>query len=284
VSSRLVAVMSHGQIGRLDGPLRELLAAASRAGVRVVAGGDEPYAEHFSATGVALVTPAELATADLCVTLGGDGTILRGLRTFAGTGVPVFAVNFGQVGFLATTEPVDLPATFDAAFGGEFDRLAVPSVTADVGGRHLFAINDVTIQRANGGRVAELGYGVGSEVIGNVRCDGLVACTPVGSTGYNLANGGPIMAWGVEGYAVSFVSPHSLTARSIVVAPSDSLAIENRGSEPVEISLDGRPSGVELAPGVRLTLGYKDDTAVLAQLPGASFYRRLREKFGHLRT
>jgi NAD+ kinase len=284
MSTGLVAVMSHGQIGELDGPLRELLAGASRAGARVVTGRDEPYAARFGAAGVGLVSSEELVTAELCVTLGGDGTILRALRTFSNTSVPVFAVNFGQVGFLATTEPVDLPNTFDAAFSGDFERLEVPSVTAEVSGRKLFAINDVTIQRANGGRVAELGYGVGNEVIGNVRCDGLVACTPVGSTGYNLANGGPIMAWGVEGYAVSFVSPHSLTARSIVVAPTDSLVVENRGNEPVEITLDGRHSGADLMPGDRLTLGYDHRTAVLAQLSGASFYRRLREKFGHLRT
>ena len=82
-----------------------------------------------------------------------------------------------------------------------------------------------------------------------MRCDGLVVATPQGSTGYNLANGGPVMAWGVEGYVVSFVAPHSLTARALVVAPGDLLTINNASrEEPVEVHVDGRPT-CELAAG-----------------------------------
>ena len=62
--------------------------------------------------------------------------------------------------------------------------------------------------------MADLAYAIGPDEVGRVRCDGLVVCTPAGSTGYNLANGGPVVAWGVEGFVVSFVAPHSLTART----------------------------------------------------------------------
>ncbi len=87
------------------------------------------------------------------------------------------------------------------------------------------------------------------EEIGRVRCDGLVVATPQGSTGYNLANGGPILAWGVKGYVVSFIAPHSLTARALVVAPDDPLTINNASrEEPVEVHVDGRPT-CELPPG-----------------------------------
>src|SRR5204862_1274199 len=97
--------------------------------------------------------------------------------------------------------------------------------------------------------VADLGYGLAGEEIGRVRCDGLVVATPAGSTGYNLANGGPILAWGVEGFVVSFIAPHSLTARALVVAPSDELTINNASrEEPVEVFVDGRPV-CELASG-----------------------------------
>ena len=86
------------------------------------------------------------------------------------------------------------------------------------------------------------------EEIGRVRCDGLVVATPQGSTGYNLANGGPVLAWGVEGYVVSFIAPHSLTARALVVAPTDELTINNASrEEPVEVHVDGRPT-LELPP------------------------------------
>ena len=82
-----------------------------------------------------------------------------------------------------------------------------------------------------------------------MRCDGLVVSTPQGSTGYNLANGGPVLAWGVRGFVVSFIAPHSLTARSLVVAPDDLMTINNRSrDEPVEVHVDGRPV-LELAPG-----------------------------------
>ena len=75
-----------------------------------------------------------------------------------------------------------------------------------------------------------------------MRCDGLVAATPAGSTGYNLANQGPILAWGVEGFVVSFIAPHTLTARPLVVAPDDVLSVTNAaGRDPVEIVLDGEP-------------------------------------------
>jgi NAD+ kinase len=115
-----------------------------------------------------------------------------------------------------------------------------------------------------------------------VRCDGLVAATPVGSTGYNLANQGPILAWGVEGYVVSYISPHSLTARALVVAPRDVLTVVNAtGREPVEVAVDGEQVG-DLEAGQSLEVRFAHTVAVLGQLPGTSFYGRIREKFGHL--
>ena len=144
------------------------------------------------------------------------------------------------------------------------------------------AINDVSIHRQPGLRVADLAYAIGDDEIGRVRCDGLVVATPAGSTGYNLANGGPILAWGVEGFAVSFIAPHSLTARSLVVAPDDALTVFNRSQEePVDITVDARPAGT-LAPGEDIQLRFVRDQGALAQVPGATFYHRLREKFGRL--
>jgi NAD+ kinase len=108
--------------------------------------------------------------------------------------------------------------------------------------------------------------------------------TPAGSTGYNLANGGPVMAWGVHGYVVSFIAPHSLTARTLVVAPDDQLAVHNRShEEPVDVTVDGRPMCV-LEPAERLQACFAVDQGALAQIPGTTFYQRLRQKFGRLAT
>src|SRR5204862_7321002 len=113
------------------------------------------------------------------------------------------------------------------------------------------AINDVAIHRKVGERVAEIAYALEDEVVGSVRADGLVVATPAGSTGYNLANGGPVMAWGVEGLVVSFIAPHSLTARALVVAPGDRLTVRNRSREALDVAVAGRPAA-ETPPGARL--------------------------------
>ena len=101
-----------------------------------------------------------------------------------------------------------------------------------------------------------------------MRCDGLVASTPVGSTGYNLANQGPILAWGVEGYVVSYISPHSLTARALVVAPTDVLHVGNAaGREPVDVAVDGEQVGA-LEPGAELEIRFATTSAASPSCPG----------------
>jgi NAD+ kinase len=219
---------------------------------------------------------------DLALVLGGDGSILTALRSYAGRGVPVFALNFGAIGFLATVEPNDVDEALACAFDGRFELLELPGIAAAVDGDEQWGVNDVSVHRRHTLRVAELGYSIKEDTLGEVRCDGLVASTPVGSTGYNLANGGPILAWGVEGYVVSFIAPHTLTARTLVVAPHDVLRIENLSRrEDVEVTTDGRPACV-LPPGDHLTVRFEHDRFLLAQIPGASFYHRFREKFGRL--
>jgi NAD+ kinase len=219
---------------------------------------------------------------DICFALGGDGTILSALRTYSGSGVPVFGVNFGEVGFLATVDREYAASGFKRAFDGEFDVLSLPGIALSGGRGKWLAMNDVSMHRQPGKRVADLEYAVGTDEIGRVRCDGLVVATPAGSTGYNLANGGPVMAWGVAGFVVSFIAPHSLTARALVVAPADVLAVHNRSrEEPVDVTVDGRPVCV-LQPGEEIEARFADGQAALAQIAGATFYQRLREKFGRL--
>jgi NAD+ kinase len=219
---------------------------------------------------------------DLCIVLGGDGTILTALRRYAGTGVPVFAVNYGEVGFLATIDPDGLADDFERAFSAEFETIELPTISVGRPEGTWSALNDISVHRKAGLRVADLAYALAGEEIGRVRCDGLVVATPQGSTGYNLANGGPVLAWGVEGFVVSFIAPHSLTARALVVAPQDELTINNASrEEPVEVHVDGRPT-LELSPGEDIHVAFGLTHGTLAQLPGASFYHRLRERFGRL--
>lgn len=284
---RAVAILTHAYPEETREALREVLRQAREAGVELYFDPEETRKFGLSEEpGIRVdVAPAEQPV-QLCLVLGGDGTILRALSRFAGSDVPVFAVNFGTIGFLATVEPEDLAEGVGRALQGEFELLRLPAIALTdeldkgIPGAPK-AINDVAIHRRMGDRVAELAYSVNGLEIGNVRCDGLVLATPAGSTGYNLANAGPVMAWGVEGFVVSFIAPHSLTARALVVAPADRLTVENRSRTAVEVSVDGQAVW-ELPAGGSVHAGFHPRVGAIAQLPGSSFYLRLREKFGRL--
>jgi NAD+ kinase len=277
-----VAVVTHRRAEVTTAAVRELVAAARRAGA-TLRFADEEVAKHGLTPGEGLALGGSLdSDVDLCVALGGDGTILTALRHYAGSAVPVFGVNYGEVGFLATIDPDGLVRDLTRAFTGEFETLELPAISVGRPEATWPALNDISVHRKAGLRVADLSYALAGEEIGRVRCDGIVVSTPQGSTGYNLANGGPVLAWGVKGYVVSFIAPHSLTARALVVAPGDELTIHNASrEEPVELAVDGRPT-CELPPGEDLYVEFGRSHALLAQLPGASFYHRLRARFGRL--
>jgi len=276
---REVTVLTHRHPEDTAPALRELAQRAAEAGV-TLRFDEEETGKHELAGGPGVELNAPLKDdVELCIVLGGDGTILRALQRYAGTGVPVFAVNFGEIGFLATIEPDGIADGIRRALSGDFELLRLPAIVLEA--PQQTAINDVAIHRKVGERVAEIAYAVAGEIVGSVRCDGLVVATPAGSTGYNLANGGPVMAWGVEGLVVSFIAPHSLTARALVVAPGDRLTVHNRSRDPLEIAVDGRPAG-EIPPGETVDARFVNELCTIAQLPGSSFYRRLREKFGRL--
>ncbi len=276
-----VSVLTHSRPAQTVDALQTLMHAAVKAGVSLHFDAEEAAKHELPSRSDVVVNTLNDDDVDLCIVLGGDGTILRALRRYAGTSVPVFAVNFGDIGFLATIEPQELAEGVLRAFKGDFELLRLPAIVLDAPAGPERAFNDVAIHRKVGERVAELAYVLDGEELGSVRCDGLVVATPAGSTGYNLANGGPVMAWGVKGLVVSFIAPHSLTARTLVAAPKDRLTIHNLSREPLDLSVDGRPVG-ELAPGAAIDARFVDDSGIIAQLPDSSFYRRLREKFGRL--
>jgi NAD+ kinase len=253
---------------------------ANELGWRLAAS-EEELSKH-GAAGEGVDVTAEHTVPDICLVLGGDGSILHALRRYANTEVPVFGVNFGTVGFLAAVEREEARDGIRRALKGEIETVQLPGLEVEVDGQTAVGLNDITLARRPHDRVAELSYRIAGEEVGHVRCDGLVVATPAGSTGYNLANQGPILAWGVKGYVVSYISPHSLTARALVVAPTDVLHVENApGREPVEVAVDGR-TVADLAPGASLQVRFLDAVGRLAQLPGTSFYERIRAKFGHL--
>jgi NAD+ kinase len=283
---RQVTVFTHRRVEQTAHCLGQLVEAAEKAGVRLRFDREETEKHGLTESDVVAVNADVADDVEVAIVLGGDGSILKSLRLYAGTEVPTYAVNFGEVGFLATIDPDDVAAGFERALSGEFEVLRLPAIAITTDQQdELYAINDVSVHRKAGERVAQLAYGVAGDTVASVRCDGLVIASPAGSTGYNLANGGPVMAWGVEGYVVSFIAPHSMTARPLVVAPHDVLEVvnESRGGTPLDVHVDGRPAA-ELDCERALKARFVPDMACLAQEPGSSFYRRLREKFGRLST
>ncbi|MCY3560955.1 MAG: NAD(+)/NADH kinase [bacterium] len=198
---------------------------------------------------------AEVGGADLVVSLGGDGSILRAVRLAADAGVAVLGVNFGQLAYLAELEPGDARGAIGRWLAGEFEivermRLAV-RVRADGGdysGPPLGALNEAVVEKLDRGRSVRLSLSVDGRHFATYRADGLIVASPTGSTAYSLSVRGPILAPTHQALVVTPVSPHSLFDRSLVLPPATDLRLEVTSEQPAALSLDGDVCRV-LSPG-----------------------------------
>lgn len=205
--------------------------------------------------------------------------MLRAFQRFLGTGVPVIGVNFGRVGFLTSIEADELEQGLDRAFGGDYVVVELPTLEVRIGDATWPAVNDVVVSGSTLGRMIELAYAVGGEDLGTLPCDGLICCTPSGSTAYNLSNGGPVLVWGLDAMAITFVAPHSLHARPLVVPRSRDLQVINRTSGgAVTVIVDGRQVA-ELDPGERFAVRLAEQSSLLATLPERTFFSRYSATF-----
>ena len=237
--------------------------------------------EVARSAGVELVTTEGAAPepCDLAVVLGGDGTMLRALTRFLGRGVPVIGVNFGRVGFLASIPPAELERGLARVFAGEYRVVELPTLEVEVDGERRVAVNDVVATSSMLGRMVELSWQVGGEQLGTVPCDGVVCATPSGSTAYNLSNGGPVLMWGIDAMAITFVAPHSLHARPLVVPRGVDVVIGNHTPDVSFTALvDGHVVG-EVTGGGSATIRLGPQHSLLATLPETTFFRRYHETF-----
>ena len=213
------AVVTHGRPGQIGAGFARLQAVAQEHGVELVLSPDE--AEKHGVD----------VTADLAVVLGGDGTVLRALARFLGTGVPVIGVNFGRVGFLSSMGKRELEEGLSRVFAGEYDVVELPTLELEHPDGRSVAVNDVVVSSASLGRMIELELAVGGDELGRQPCDGIICSTPSGSTAYNLSNGGPVLMWGLEAIALTYVAAHSLRARPLVVPPGSDVIVWNRSAD-----------------------------------------------------
>ena len=256
----------------------ERIAVLATHGRPDVAGARARVEAAAAAAGIELGSPED-ENLDLLVVLGGDGTMLRALHARLGTRTPVLGVNFGRVGFLTTAGGDQLDSVLARALAGELRVVDLCTLEASFDGETHPAVNDVVVTSSLPGRMVDLSWKVAGEDLGEQACDGMICCTPSGSTAYNLSNGGPVLMWGLEAMAMTFVAPHSLRARALVVPRGLDLRVANRSEElPVTVLVDGRAVG-ELARGEELAVVVGPDSCRLALLPDVTFFTRYHEVF-----
>lgn len=222
--------------------------------------------------------------ADLVISLGGDGTLLATLHRMGGCEAPVAGVNIGTLGFLTTCTVEEIEEFARVAVEGSYETtersvLKVRMVADASGEQEFLALNEVVLMRGETGRLISLEARIDGELLNHYRADGLLVATPTGSTAYNLAAGGPLVAPRARVFVIAPICPHSLSHRALVVG-DDSVVEIGHGAENVEpilFTVDGRDV-LRLAPGsvVRVTRAAK--SLRLVRMPGHSFYETLRKK------
>lgn len=225
------------------------------------------------------VSPAELAKrADLLVSLGGDGTMLRAMRLADGQKASVLGVNLGKLGFLAEVDVPDLPDALSAIDDHRFTiepRLAVDAV---LGERTVTAFNDVAVVRVPGDGSAVVAVRVDGQEFVSYAADAVVVATPTGSTAYSFSAGGPITSPNVEALLVTPAAPHSAYSRGVVLSVHDTVTLDilpTSGRLAVEV--DGEVAGY-VGPGERIAVRARPSAAQVVRLGMTTFYQRARRK------
>jgi NAD+ kinase len=252
-----------------------ILRWAGGNGATVYGIGDEISRLNCAATAV---TAEEMAKrADLIVSLGGDGTMLRAMRLADGQRAPVLGVNLGKLGFLAEVDVPDLPDALSAIDARDYTvepRLAVDSLVA---GERVTAFNDIAVVRVPGGTAA-VSLLVGGQPFVSYAADAVVVATPTGSTAYSFSAGGPIVSPAVEALLVTPAAPHSAYNRGLVLSVTDTVALEVLpGSGQLAVEVDGQVAGY-LGPGDALEIDARPAAARVVRLGHTTFYQRARRK------
>jgi len=232
--------------------------------------------------------PAPLHSApqlECLVTLGGDGTLLRGARSLNGARTPILGVNLGRVGFLTTATAQTLDWALDVlvrrAYATE-SRLALAPFILDKQGRSRpepVILNDAVVHKGGVARVIRLRVSVDGDEIGQYSADGIVVATPTGSTAYALSAGGPIVVPGVDAIVVAAICPHTLAVRPLVVPSQASVTVEPMPpwTEDVLVSFDGQV-GTTMQAGERLVVKRSEQPVLLVRLGPEGFFARMRKK------
>ena len=253
-----------------------ILGWAERRSIQVL--GIENEIRRLNCQAVA-VTAAELGQrADLVVSLGGDGTMLRAMRLADMQRAPVLGVNLGKLGFLAEVDVPDLPGALSAIDDQEFTTEPRLAVDAVIGDQVVTAFNDVAVVRFPGRPTGQVAVRAAGHPFVSYAADAVVVATPTGSTAYSFSAGGPIVSPSVEALLVTPAAPHSAYNRGLVVSVQDSLTLELLpGSGTLAVEVDGQVAA-DVSAGDAIELRPRPAAAHVVRLGRTTFYERARRK------
>ena len=225
-------------------------------------------------------------SADLVVSLGGDGTMLRSVRLLDGAPVPLLGVNLGELGYLTEIEPPELTDALERFIAGptagrwQLDERMMLEVSASGGVQGVWrALNEVVVEKHESGHTVRLLASIAGEPFTSFAADGLIVATPTGSTAYSLSARGPIVSPRHRALLLTPVSPHMLFDRTLVLDPSETVAIEVAGHRQAGLAVDGQFVAT-LRAGDVATCRPAATTARFVRLAPHHFHQILKAKFG----
>ncbi|MCF7855794.1 MAG: NAD(+)/NADH kinase [Candidatus Pacebacteria bacterium] len=220
---------------------------------------------------------------DAVIALGGDGTLLRAIHSLREAGIPVMGVNIGGLGFLTSVSEGEIDQAMECLADDHIEVSTNPIMVADVQRDGVsidsyHALNEVVVARGPASRMVQLDLHVSGKAVTTYSCDGILVATPVGSTGYSLSSGGPILVPGTPALVITPICPHTLGSRPMVVPESSEIEISTRSAgQELLLATDGQ-TAQPLRAGDTVRISRSAHSAQLLHLPGHSFYALLRQK------
>jgi NAD+ kinase len=274
-----MGVVGHSGYPELPDALQKLRELAPGLGLQLLVEPEFPAAKGDQR----LESPDDI---DALLTLGGDGTLLRGARMLHGREVPILGVNMGRLGFLTCCPADQLAHSLMRFARGDYtveSRMLLRACVVGSDRRERdgwLGLNDVAIHKGGFARVVSLRVAVDDELIASYSADGVVISTPTGSTAYSLSAGGPVMVPTLETLIVTPISPHTLAIRPVVLPASARITVQAEGGpEELMITVDGQV-GTTFGQGETLSVGRAEKSIKIVRFPGSSFFATLREKLG----
>jgi NAD+ kinase len=263
-SFRRILLIGKKGSAEIESSLKELAAFLRKRGCEVVAEGD--------------------TKADLAIVIGGDGTMLTAARDLVRYHVPLVGVNQGRLGFMTDIGQNDMQSGVATILDGDYTIEERTLLDADIlrQGKSVLrtiALNEAVIGKGSQGRLIEFELSIDGEFVYRLRADGIIVCTPTGSTAYALSAQGPILHPAVAGLTLVPLNPHTLSARPVSVSDRSTIDIRLLHALDARAHFDGLGLA-DMAEGDRLVLKRSADAVRFIHPPGYRYFSTLREKLG----